>query len=67
MLVVGLLSAAPVLLAAAAPAEARTGEVGNLDAMMKAKPPAWVAVANPFVGLAGVLLGARLRRPTAVV
>jgi hypothetical protein len=24
-----------------------------------------VAVANPFVGLAGVLLGAWLRRPTA--
>jgi hypothetical protein len=65
VLVIGLLSAVPVLMAAATPAEARTGEVGNLDAMMKAKQPAWVAVANPFVGLAGVLLGARLRRPTA--
>ena len=50
---------------AATPAEPRTGEVGNLDAMMKAKQPAWVAVANPFVGLAGVLLGSRLRRPAA--
>ena len=65
VLVIGLLSAVPVLVAAATPAEARTGEVGNLDAMMKAKQPAWVAVANPFVGLAGVLVGARLRRPTA--
>ena len=65
VLVIGLLSAIPVLMAAATPAETRTGEVGNLDAMMKAKQPAWVAVANPFVGLAGVLLGARLRRPTA--
>ena len=65
VLVIGLLSAVPVLMAAAAPAETRTGEVGNLDAMMKAKQPAWVAVANPFVGLAGVLLGARLRRQTA--
>ena len=65
VLVIGLVSAVPVLMAAATPAEARTGEVGNLDAMMKAKQPAWVAVANPFVGLAGVLLGARLRRPTA--
>jgi hypothetical protein len=64
VLVIGLLSAVPVLMAAATPAEARTGEVGNLDAMMKAKQPAWVAVANPFVGLAGVLLGARLRRQT---
>ena len=65
VLAVGLLSAVPVLMAAATPAEARTGEVGNLDAMTKAKQPAWVAVANPFVGLAGVLLGGRLRRPTA--
>jgi hypothetical protein len=64
VLVVGLLSAIPVVMAAATPAGARTGEVGNLDAMMKAKQPAWVALANPFVGLAGVLLGARLRRPT---
>ena len=65
VLVIGLLSAVPVLMAVATPAETRTGEVGNLDAMMKAKQPAWVAVVNPFVGLAGVLLGARLRRPTA--
>lgn len=64
VLVIGLLSAVPVLMAAATPAEARTGKVGNLDAMMKAKQPAWVAVANPFVGLVGVLLGGRLRRPT---
>jgi hypothetical protein len=63
VLVVGLLSAVPVLMSVAGPAETRTGEVGNLDAMMKAKQPAWVALANPFVGLAGVLLGARLRRP----
>src|SRR5262249_2108960 len=62
----GALAAVPVLMAASTPAEARTGEVGNLDAMMKAKQPAWVAVANPFVGLVGVLLGSRLRRPTAV-
>lgn len=67
VLVIGLLSAVPVLMAAATPAEARTGEVGNLDAMMKAKQPAWVALANPFVGLVGVLLGARLRWPTAAV
>ena len=65
VLVIGVLSAIPVLMAAATPAETRAGEVGNLDAMMKAKQPAWVAVANPLVGLAGVLLGARLRRPPA--
>jgi hypothetical protein len=65
VLVIGLLSAVPVLMTASTPAETRTGEVGNLDAMMKAKQPAWVAVANPFVGFVGVLLGARLRRPSA--
>lgn len=65
VLVIGLVFAVPVLMAAEKPAETRTGEVGNLDAMMKAKQPAWVALANPFVGLAGILLGARLRRPTA--
>lgn len=65
VLVIGLLSAIPVLVAAATPAEVRTGEVGNLAAMMKAKQPAWVALANPFVGLAGVLIGAGLRRPNS--
>ena len=65
VLVIGLLSAVPALMAASTPAEARTGEVGNRDAMMKAKQPAWVAMANPFVGLVGVLLGARLRRSPA--
>ena len=65
VLVVGLLSAVPVLVTASAPAEERTGAVGNLDAMMKAKQPAWVAVANPFLGSLGVLVGARLRRSSA--
>jgi hypothetical protein len=63
VLVIGLLSAVPALTATSALAEVRSGEVGNMDAMMKAKQPAWVAVANPFVGLVGVLVGARLRRP----
>ena len=62
VLVIGLISAVPVLMAATTPAEQRTGDVGNLDAMMKAKQPAWVAVANPFVGFVGVLLGSRLRQ-----
>ena len=65
VLVIGLLSAIPVLMAADTPAESRSGEVGNLDAMMKAKQPAWVSVANPFVSLVGVLIGARLRRSRA--
>ena len=66
VLVIGLLSAVPVLMASSTPAVARSGDVGNLEAMTKAKQPAWVALANPFVGLVGVLIGARLRqRPLA--
>lgn len=63
VLVIGLLSAVPVLMEASTPAEARTGDVGNMDAMMKAKQPSWVALANPFLGFVGVLVGARLRKP----
>jgi hypothetical protein len=62
VLVIGLISAVPVVLAAGTPAKERTGDVGNLAAMMQAKQPAWVAVANPFLGFVGVLVGARLRR-----
>ena len=32
------------------------------EAMRRGEQPAWVAFANPFVGIAGVLLGARFRR-----
>jgi hypothetical protein len=66
VLVIGLLSAVPVLMASSTPAVARSGDVENLEAMTKAKQPAWVALANPFVGLVGILIGARLRqRPLA--
>jgi hypothetical protein len=40
----------------------REGEVGMVEAMQNARQPAWVAFLNPFVGAAGVLLGARLAR-----
>jgi hypothetical protein len=61
--VLGLLFAVPVVLASSEPSAERTGEVGNMDAMTKAKQPAFVALLNPFVGAVGVLIGARLRRP----
>jgi hypothetical protein len=37
----------------------RGPEVGNLEAMMDARPPAWIAYVNPLVGIAGVLIGGR--------
>lgn len=40
---------------------ARTGDVPNMEAMQNARTPLWVAFVNPFLGAAGVLIGARLR------
>jgi len=66
VLVLGLLMAVPALLQGnAAPAEPRTPDVTYFEALQKAKQPPWVALLNPFVGAAGVLLGARLRRADA--
>jgi hypothetical protein len=62
VLVLGVLSAVPVLMASPGEQEARTGDVSNMDAMMKARQPAWAALLNPVLGVAGVLAGARLRR-----
>jgi hypothetical protein len=63
VLVLGLVFAVPVIMASQTEkAAVRTGDVGNLEAMQNAKQPVWVALATPFVGVAGVLLGAQLKR-----
>jgi len=68
VVVLGLMGAVSVLMS---PDEGgplvREGDVSNLEAMNNARQPAWVAVLNPFVGVAGVLLGAGLagREPSA--
>jgi hypothetical protein len=62
VVVLGLLLALPILLASeSGQPQVREGNVGNLEAMQNAKQPAWVMVLNPFIGAAGVLLGARLK------
>lgn len=38
----------------------RTADVKNLEAMTKAKEPSWMAIANPIIGAAGVMIGARV-------
>jgi uncharacterized membrane protein len=43
----------------------RTGDVPNLEAMQRAKTPNWVALLNPIIGAAGVLVGARLKMRTS--
>jgi hypothetical protein len=61
VVVLGLAMAVPVL-ADDSEAAPRTGEVAMFDAMSQAKQPGWVALINPFIGVVGVVLGARLRR-----
>lgn len=61
VLVLGLLFALPAALATKDKPNTRAGDVSNFDAMQEARTPTWVALLNPVVGVAGVLLGARLR------
>jgi hypothetical protein len=64
VLVLGLLLAIPVLTAPSeAGPQAREGNVGNMEAMQKAKQPGWVAIVNPIVGAIGIMIGARLKKP----
>jgi hypothetical protein len=63
VLVLGLLSAIPALTATGAEPKPRTGDVANLEAMMNAKQPAWVALLLPVIGVAGVFVGGRSRPP----
>lgn len=60
VVVLGLLMAIPTL----SPPEGgtpavRDASVGNLQAMQRAQPPAWLAFLNPVIGAAGVFIGAR--------
>lgn len=61
VVVLGLLLAIPVLRASSSDAKLRPAQVGNLEAMQNARQPKWVALLNPLIGAAGVMLGARLK------
>jgi hypothetical protein len=61
VLVLGLALAVPTLFQDA-PVTARPATATMQDAAGNARQPAWVSLLNPFVGAAGILLGARLRR-----
>jgi small-conductance mechanosensitive channel len=66
VLVLGILSAVPVFMSPQTDA-VRTSDVTNTEAMMKAKEPAGVALTNPLLGAAGVLVGAWFRRRRATI
>ena len=45
---------------------ARAGDVSNMEAMGKAKPPIWLLFFNPFLGGAAVFMGTRMKKSPAV-
>jgi hypothetical protein len=61
VILLGLLLAIPILAGLQGEPQARTGDVSNMEAMMKARTPGWVALLNPVIGAAGVILGGRVR------
>ena len=65
VLILGLLSAIPALGASSSEPKARSGDVSNMEAMMNAKQPAWVALLLPVIGVAGVLIGGRKKNSVA--
>ena len=40
----------------------RVGEVGVMDALLHAYQSPWLAFLNPLIGVAGIVLGARLKQ-----
>lgn len=66
VVVLGLLSAIQVFTSDPV-TTVRTADVGNMQAMMSARQPTWVAVLSPLIGALGVMVGARLKRRPAVV
>ncbi len=54
VLVIGALNAVPI---GAAPTEPRPAEVGTIDAMLRAQPPAWYHLTQAAFGACGVLVG----------
>ena len=62
VIVLGLAMALPVLFGnAEAATTARPDTVGMFEAMQNAKQPVWIALLNPLLGAAGVLIGAKLK------
>jgi hypothetical protein len=61
--VLGLFLAIPSLMARNAnPNLVRTGYVTNMEAMQRAREPIWAPLLFPFIGVAGALLGGKLKR-----
>lgn len=62
VLLLGLFMLFPVMQANQQASPPRTADVGNLEAMSKARQPTWIALVNPLLGCVGVLVGGRVRQ-----
>jgi hypothetical protein len=61
VLILGLLMAIPAMMPAGEEQPAtREGDLSNFEAMQQARQPVWIALLNPVIGAAGILLGAAL-------
>jgi predicted anti-sigma-YlaC factor YlaD len=60
VVVLGLVMAIPALRQAGPLEEARPDSVSNMEAMMNARQPSWIALLDPIIGGVGVLAGAAL-------
>lgn len=61
MIVLGAIMAAMVVMTPP-PADTRAADVPNMEAMMKAQTPLWVALLNPIIGAVGAVVGGRIRK-----
>jgi hypothetical protein len=63
VLLLGLaLAAGKVMTQPADTHEVRFGPVSNMEAMKKARHPAWVIFLGPFIGAVGVVIGGKLKK-----
>ena len=63
VLALGLVLAIPSMIAHQAdPHAVRVGPISNFEAMQKAQEPIWVPFTFPLIGVAGVLIGAKLKK-----
>jgi hypothetical protein len=59
----GLLACIPAMKRDPDSPNVRAGEVENLQAIQLAVTPMWVHLLTPVISAAGVLVGARIKRP----
>lgn len=60
VLVLGIAGALPMLMADDTSPPVRPADVPNMEAMMNARTPLWIALLTPVLGVFGVLAGGRV-------